>query len=233
MPFRAQASHDPFALALEELRAVDRLLEGQSFAARTSAPDSHGLVGRLASLSTSAFTPLAGVADLEAEQDHNDLCITTALGHLHRAIEITGGAYWNGAMSDAGVPWLLHTAVGLRLAAREYFERLTASDPSRFSDFPPLAPLEIQVRSAWPARGLALVAMLALAGAMLLAGLPPLALALLPLVVTLLWLRTRSSARAGADEQRALARGDAGPDQDDSRPPGRRRRDGQYPRVRR
>jgi hypothetical protein len=81
----------------------------------------------------------------------------------------------------------------MRHAAREYFERLVANDPGRFREVPPLAPLEVRVTSDWPARVVAFVAMLMFGGYMLLNGLPPLSLALLPLVAALLWLRTKNS----------------------------------------
>jgi hypothetical protein len=192
VPFRAQPSPDPVVQALEELRAVDWLLDGPSFAARTSVPDSTGVLGRLAVLSP-GFSPLPSAGDREDEQDRDDLRITEALGHLERAIALTGGALWNGGISRSGAPWLLHTSVGMRHAARDYFERLVANDPGRFREVPPLAPLEVRVTSDWPARVVAFVAMLMFGGYMLLNGLPPLSLALLPLVAALLWLRTKNS----------------------------------------
>lgn len=208
--FRQPWALDRVVEALEELRVVDRLLTDVHATARTYTP-AYGALAAGSRLSLP--TPLPGYGDLADAQDRDDVIMAEAMQHLLRAVELTGGLLWNGGISEQGTPWLLHTSVGLRHAAREYFERLLAHDRVRLARVPPLTPLE-PGREGWkPSTAFAvvlLVPFVATAVTLLIShGVPPLAFALAGLL--LIWSRVRRRQRrelaAGAASV-ALARRD-------------------------
>lgn len=188
---------DPIVDALEELRVVDRLLADVEVVARTSELD----VGALAAASRLAFpTPWPSNADVEARQDEHDALMAEAMRHLQGAIERTGGHLWNGGVQANGTAWALNSSVGLRGAARDYFEALVAHDPARLSSVTPLAPLERAGRRwttlTWIGAFLGLV--VALVATVVVFEVPPLALALIPPVAALQWIQRRRARRARA-----------------------------------
>lgn len=197
--FREPWTHDPLIAALEELRTVDRLLAGVEVVARSSTPN----FGPFAALTRLEFsTPLPTCAAVEATQDEHDARIAEALRHLQRAVELTGGHLWSAGVAADGTAWALNSSVGLRRAARDYFEALVADDRERLGEVAPLTALE-PVRPPWYVSVGSVVLMMTLVAVaavawMLALGVPPLGFALIPLVAALLWIRDRSRRRLGA-----------------------------------
>ncbi|MBK8235124.1 MAG: hypothetical protein IPK74_06195 [Deltaproteobacteria bacterium] len=128
------AALDSKRRALEELRSADLILLGVGTGS-AGVPLS-GMIGRWSLLDW--FTGDSVSNEIAAAQTHVDGAVLEAQAHLRRALSLVNGEGWTNGVANDGNQLLLHTAVGLRRATREFFDRILANDPQLQAQIAPL-----------------------------------------------------------------------------------------------